>query len=64
MGDIIQLFNAQVTNNYEMSTVTWAVVVANLVERSLKIPDVRSSNPVISKNYIEHLLSSVLKRRK
>ena len=27
-----------------------AVVVAQLVERSLPIPEVRSSNPVISKN--------------
>ena len=36
---------------------SWAVVVAQLVERSLLIPEVRSSNPVISNNlYIEHLL--------
>ena len=27
----------------------WAVVVAQLVERSLPIPEVRSSNPVIGK---------------
>ena len=31
------------------------VVVAQLVERSLLIPKVRGSNPVIGKNYIEHL---------
>ena len=41
-----------------------AVVVEQLVERSLPIPVVRSSNPVISKIYIEHLLSTVLKRLK
>ena len=28
----------------------WAVVVAQLVERSLSIPEVRGSNPVIGKN--------------
>ena len=39
-----------------------AVVVAQLVERLLPMPEVRSSNPVIDKNYIEHLLSTVLKR--
>ena len=33
----------------------WAVVVAQLVERSLQISKVRSSNPVIGNNlYIEH----------
>ena len=44
------------------------VVVAQLVERSLPIPEVRGSNPVIGKNYlyIEHLftVNCVLKRRK
>ena len=38
----------------------WVVAVAQLVERSLPIPEVRSSNPVIGKNlfnYIEHLLT-------
>ena len=39
-----------------------AVVVAQLVERSLPIPEVRGSNPIIGKNYIEDLLSTVLKR--
>ena len=29
---------------------SWAVVVAQLVERSLPIPEVRGSNPVIGKN--------------
>ena len=47
----------------------WAVVVAQLVERSLPIPEVRGLNPVIGKNlfiYIEHLLTvnCVLERRK
>ena len=37
----------------------WAVVVAQLVERSLPIPEVRGSNPVI-----EYLLSTVLKDEK
>ena len=46
----------------------WAVVVAQLVERSLPIPEVRGSNPVIGNIYIEHLftclVSTVLKIRK
>ena len=45
-----------------------AVVVAQLVERLLPIPEVRGSNPVIGKNlfYIEHLftVNCVLKRQK
>ena len=46
-----------------------AVVVAQLVEQSLPIPEVRGLNPVIGKNlfiYIEHLLTvnCVLERRK
>ena len=43
----------------------WAVVVAQLVERLLPTPEVRSLNPVIGKNFNEHcLLSTVLRRRK
>ena len=34
-----------------------AVVVAQLVERSLPIPKVHGLNPVISKIYIEHLFT-------
>ena len=30
--------------------ISWAVVVAQLVERLLPIPEVRGSNPVIGKN--------------
>ena len=47
-----------------------AVVVAQLVERSLPIPDVRGSNPVIGKNlfimniYLLLTVNCVLKRRK
>ena len=42
-----------------------AVVVAQLVERSLPTPEVRGSNPVIGKNLLNiYLLSTVLKRRK
>ena len=33
------------------------MVVAQLVEQSLPILEVRSSNPVIVKNYIEHLFT-------
>ena len=33
------------------------MVVAQLVEQLLAIPEVRSSNPVIGKNYIEHLFT-------
>ena len=35
--------------------VYWAVVVAQLVERSLPIPEVRGSNPVIGKNLFIYL---------
>ena len=34
-----------------------AVVVAQLVERSLAIPEARGSNPVIGKIYIESLFT-------
>ena len=34
-----------------------AVVVAQLVERSLPIPEVRGSNPVIGKKIIGHLFT-------
>ena len=40
------------------------VVVAQLVEQSLPIPEVRGSNPVIGKKYIEHIMSSIMKRLK
>ena len=40
------------------------MVVAQLVERSLPVPEVCGSNLVIGKIYIEHLLSTVLTRRK
>ena len=49
--------------------VAWAVVVAQLVERSLPTPEVRGSNPVIGKllHWTFNCLPSVncvLKRRK
>ena len=48
-----------------VASIVWAVVVAQLVERLLPTPEVRSSNPVIGKKiYIECFLSKVLKRRK
>ena len=40
------------------------MVVAQLVEWSLPTPKVCGSNPVIGKIYIEHLLSTRLKRQK
>ena len=47
------------------ANVQWAAVVAQLVERSLPIPEVRGSNPVIGKKFILNiLLSTVLKGRK
>ena len=42
------------TNLLRSLLLQWAVVVAQLVERSLPIPDVRGSNPVISKNLFIH----------
>ena len=40
------------------------VVVAQLVERSLPIPEVRGSKPDIGKIYIELLFTAFLTRRK
>ena len=40
------------------------MVVAQLVERSRPTPEVRGSNPVSGKIYIECLLSAVLKDEK
>ena len=39
------------------SMLNFTAVVAQLVERSLPIPEVRGSNPVIRKNYIENLFT-------
>ena len=41
-----------------------AMVMPQLVERSLPTPEVPDSNPEIGKIYNEHLLSTILKRRK
>ena len=41
-----------------LSNEAWEVVVAQLVERSLPIPEVRGSNPVIGKNL---LISNICK---
>ena len=40
-----------------------AMVVAQMAERLFPTSDVHISNPVIGQIYIEHLLSTVLKRR-
>ena len=45
-------------------TFHWLWLSWKLTERLLPIPVVRGSNPVIGKIYIEHLLSTVLKKRK
>ena len=55
-------FNDKQRNQHNMSQLQMcakygAVVVAQLVERSLPIPEVHSSNPVIGKIYIEHLFT-------
>ena len=42
---------------YWVNRLRRAVVVAQLVERSLPIPEVRGSNPVIGKKIIEHLFT-------
>ena len=46
----------------------WVVVVDQLVEQSLPIPEVHGSNPVNGKIYVEHLFTclqpAVLERRK
>ena len=49
-----------VTDQVNLKVGYGAVVVAELVERSLPLPEVRGSNPVIGKNlfiYIEHLFT-------
>ena len=59
-------------NRYKSKSVTkilWAVAVAQLVERSLPIPEVHGSNRVIGKKLfisIEHLftINCVLERQK
>ena len=52
-------------NSWKQIVLQWVVVVPQLVQRSLLIPEVRGSNPVINKFFIEQLftclLSSVLK---
>ena len=41
----------------------WAVVVVKLEERSLPTPEIRGSNPVIGKFYLQSaVLKTVLKR--
>ena len=44
-------------NKVQLTNAQREVVVAQLVEWSLLIPEVRSSNPVIGKIYIEHLFT-------
>ena len=63
--------HAKVSANASTSRDAGSVLISCLkhgqwwsVERSIPIPEVRGSNPVIGKNYIVHLLSTVLKRRK
>ena len=62
---LTNLYGSQYIGNY---CTMWGVVVAQLVDRSLSIPEVCSSNPDFGKIYIEHLftclLSTALKRRK
>ena len=41
-----------ITDGSKQINVRWAVVVAQLVERSLPIQEVRGSNPVIGKNSV------------
>ena len=49
----------------ETNNNAWEVVVAQLVEWSISIPEVRGSTPVIGKILLNIcLLSTVLKRRK
>ena len=44
-----------ISSSFKVKYNTWEVVVAQLVEQSLSIPEVSGSTPVISKIYIEHL---------
>ena len=50
----LQFFREKKKTN---TATAWAVVVVQLVERSLPTPEVRGSNPVIGKIYIEQLLT-------
>ena len=63
-GDSFMLVPWHVEPEWERIWVR-AVVVAQLVERLLPVPEVRGSNPVIGKNLLNiYFLSTVLKRRK
>ena len=52
-----QRINVKSNNGHLLRTFNWAVVVAQLVERMLSIPEVRGSNPFIGKIYIEQLFT-------
>ena len=58
------LYTSFSSYNDKYSSIDWVDCVAQLVERLLQAPEVRSLNPVCGKLYITDLLSTVLKRRK
>ena len=64
------LRRAPKTKREEMQTIkrqrieAGAVVLAQMVERSLQTPKIRGSNPVIGNIYHKRILSTALKRRK
>ena len=51
MYEIYTIVGERVEGTY-LINFKWEVVVAQLVERSLLIPEVRSSSPVIGKNLL------------
>ena len=58
--NLVTLLESQLTVIYGVGQTfrpIWAMVVAQLLERSLPIPEVRCSNPVIGKKFSEHLFT-------
>ena len=55
-GTSEKIFTLKLSGNYLLEQ--WALVVAQLVERSLPITEVCSSNPAIGKIYVEQSLLS------
>ena len=62
---ILSTYARQKLGRFDSNNIVhWEVVVAQLVERSLSIPEVCGSTPVIGKFILNNCLFTVLKRRK
>ena len=59
---VIALKKIKWKSSYKLLIGSWALARAQLVDRSLPTLEVRGLIPVIGQIYIEHLLSTALKR--